>query len=552
MLAVEHDSPNLPYYSEDLKLLSPETVPDLCSGLVKTVYGNDGIYVKLAHLSVQEFLTSDALRNSSFGEFAVTTENSRKLIMNTCLAHLFRLDDELSPSILEASPFILYAARHWFDVCRSILPVEKETTCYRLQSAFLTGHNGLPVKNWTRLYRIDMPWAPPNFSKDHTPLVPLYCCAYGGFLGICKELLAQGAEPNSRGGLLGCPLEAAAEQGYDEVVELLLDSGAWVNNDPGITREKVGEHGTAIAAAIVKGHVSTVTLLLQRGAEVQGRSFFRGHNNLILAAKNGQEEICQILLDHGARDHFEFKGSPTSALEAASIGNYKGIVSKLLKYRDADADRPDTRIILRARSSLDASQHTAASLRRPDILKELMSHGIAPEVKFQYAVLAGDMETAQQVLESSEAASKISQQRFKMCVSDAVRAGNLPLAKYLVYKIQEHDALDVETKTSSMALALTHAIKQDDLEAIKMLVDLGAEVDKAEIGLWDISTLDQYRGRYGNRHMSSSLLCAAGAGNIRSFTLLQSLGADPNVRTDKCVVASAKSGVSDIPNIIYS
>lgn len=58
------------------------------------------------------------------------------------------------------------------------------------------------------------------------------------------------------------PLAAAASQGYEAIVSLLLDRGADVG-------ARDSEWGTPLIAALYKGHVDTAILLLKRGANIR-------------------------------------------------------------------------------------------------------------------------------------------------------------------------------------------------------------------------------------------------------------------------------------------
>lgn len=76
------------------------------------------------------------------------------------------------------------------------------------------------------------------------PGLPLRAACYEGNLVIVRELLQQGAEPNtSTGDGPGAPLRVALRRGHKEVVDLLLQHGAHMpdgfSNDPGIVENSV-------------------------------------------------------------------------------------------------------------------------------------------------------------------------------------------------------------------------------------------------------------------------------------------------------------------------
>jgi ankyrin repeat protein len=113
-----------------------------------------------------------------------------------------------------------------------------------------------------------------------------------------RILLEHGAEINQRGGYYGTALQAAAYRGVVEVVEFLIEKGADVNI-PG------GYYGTALQAACGTYHGKTeiVQLLIAKGANVnaQVRAQGGGRPNALQAALfRGHLPIVMLLLEHGA------------------------------------------------------------------------------------------------------------------------------------------------------------------------------------------------------------------------------------------------------------
>ena len=68
-----------------------------------------------------------------------------------------------------------------------------------------------------------------------------------------------GADPRKEDDLKQIPLFYAAREGYNKVVNLLIDSGSDVNRS-----DKYGQ--TAIFYCIREGHMETTQLLVSRGA----------------------------------------------------------------------------------------------------------------------------------------------------------------------------------------------------------------------------------------------------------------------------------------------
>jgi uncharacterized protein len=108
---------------------------------------------------------------------------------------------------------------------------------------------------------------------------------------------------NAKGKTYGNALQKQALAGNDERVIELLDSGADIENyDSG--------YGTALAAAARKGNISTMKVLLQRGANpktsipryfrTNSRQYKNGYSAIDIAADEGSLAAVQLLLENGA------------------------------------------------------------------------------------------------------------------------------------------------------------------------------------------------------------------------------------------------------------
>jgi ankyrin repeat protein len=129
-------------------------------------------------------------------------------------------------------------------------------------------------------------------------------------------LLDRGADPNGKnalnrphlkGGLL--PLGAAAARGYNEMVRLLLEKGALIND---------AQHDgkTALYQAAWNGKIDTITLLLEHGADINARDH-HGETPLFGGASGGRPETVRLLLDRGTDIHARNNKGYTILMTAA-------------------------------------------------------------------------------------------------------------------------------------------------------------------------------------------------------------------------------------------
>jgi len=174
-------------------------------------------------------------------------------------------------------------------------------------------------------------------NYDLKPFVyALLSAAGSGNVGVVKELLDKGTDPDSATALNWTALMEAASQGRSRVVKVLLDRGARVNmirrGFPFVVTQlgsvtPAGE--TALMAACSAGHSETARLLLDAGA---GFTMDRkdGWTALRAASYSGHAEIVRMLIAKGARVDFQPERGDYSALALADI-NGNAAVYRILK-----------------------------------------------------------------------------------------------------------------------------------------------------------------------------------------------------------------------------
>jgi ankyrin repeat protein len=181
----------------------------------------------------------------------------------------------------------------------------------------------------------------------------LYNSCRRGILSLTRFLLLKGVDPESVGEDGNAALQAAINNGFTYIVEILLKYGANANGQ--------GDNGNILQAAINTGSADIIEIVLKYGADANAR----GDNGSILQAaiNNGSIEIIEILLKYGADANAQ--GERGSILQAAINNSSIEIIEILLKY-GADANtRGDNGSILQ-----DAINNGSA-----DIIRLLLKYG---------------------------------------------------------------------------------------------------------------------------------------------------------------------------------
>ncbi len=148
-----------------------------------------------------------------------------------------------------------------------------------------------------------------------------------------KQLLTDVTKINTRDNFGFSALMRAAEKGYLDAVELLIDSGADLNlrndNVDDDYFEDLTQVRSALMLAAEHGHLDVVKRLVEKKAKID---FLEGDNEisaLALSSGNGHLEIVQFLIENGAVIEDD-KASPSPLMRAARNG-YVDVMRCLIK-----------------------------------------------------------------------------------------------------------------------------------------------------------------------------------------------------------------------------
>ena len=285
-VAIEHSQGEI---DDENRLLSPSDILALCGSLV--VLGEFET-VKLAHLSVEDYLLSDGLRSDqSVASFALSRMESNLAVSLDCMTYLNFKELKRGPSAseidfqrrMERLPLLEHAARSWpyhFRACVSSEVAKTEVM------RFFDAANQQAFMSWVQILnarRLD------QWDEWPRQATALYYASSFGLRSIVDALIQTGVDinaPASRFG--GTALHGATLREHVGVMKLLLDAGA----DP---NKQDSNLISPLHTAAFWGNERVIRLLLQYGASPVLNGV---HNESPLDWTSNNSRVERILLAH--------------------------------------------------------------------------------------------------------------------------------------------------------------------------------------------------------------------------------------------------------------
>lgn len=311
--------------------------------------------VQFLHQTVREFLTADPPPGKEWrwgGSFS--SPEYHKTMARLCILYLCSPDTD---PYLDQSPdfkyaFFWYAAENWTLHFRE--SEDKIDTELLRKAVGLCHANGKNL-SWLLLYKKYLDWS---------EWPDLKTAAFLGLGAVVRAIIEKGSVAiNATGGKYGTALYAASMQGFEDVVDILLDHGADVNMR--------WEDRSPIYVASSKQHYAVVQLLCDKCTDRIEISM----GDLIQAAYHFTQEEARGLLESLAG---KLMLTPQNLAEACASSKGRNALALLATYRGKEIRVTPEMIVTAARNSYGGSYVMAQLLEAwndqinitPEILRE--------------------------------------------------------------------------------------------------------------------------------------------------------------------------------------
>ena len=297
LLAFDFKAGPIPNFDEDCRLEDPvDAVLSTCSNLFVIVDDQNPSrkVIQFSHFSVKEYLTSLRLAEASdiiSRRYHISMTPAQTLAAQTCLGILLHLgQDVVTGDNLEKWPLAEYAAKHWAD--HALFEGVSQNVEDGLKQLFDPRNPHLAVCVWIYDPRIqnrraERSWLPRLRTS-------LHYAALWGLHFIVEFLVIECSQDVRLRGFYDkvTPLHLASAHGHVKTVRMLIEHGADV-----MAQNKDGE--TPLHLSSQEGQVEVTRTLIERGADLLAQNT-DGETPLHLASEPGQAEVARMLIEHGA------------------------------------------------------------------------------------------------------------------------------------------------------------------------------------------------------------------------------------------------------------
>lgn len=373
-----------------------------------------------------------------------------------------------------------------------------------------------------------------DLSADHG--TALMIAAGSGFLDMAQLLVDRGAASDAGDADGTTPVMAAVFQKQYAMLEWLLVHGA-------DAAAKRSNEENALHFAAMNNDVKAISLLLAHGgaAGINQRSLTAKHTPLMKAVQAGSHEAAAALLEAGADPNIQ-DSQARAALHQAVEKDDTRMIYLLAVLGHADMNKVDNH---------DSSTplHAAVFEEHLDSFEMLLRLGADPHQPdgqkrspLVQAGCYGHLPITKYIVENvpPEPDAETAAARRAEALYDALFYGHTAVAHYLL----DSGMVDVNHNVRGSDYILQAAVRGRDIELVKKIIDLGADVNAANkagaraLSLTHvqddlaIATLLLQKGADANLPCDGDLLLhsAVEAGKAEKATLLLAHGANPGAR----------------------
>jgi ankyrin repeat domain-containing protein 50 len=340
----------------DDRFFDPKDVLSICACLVKRVPDSNDLV--LAHYSVQEFLLSHRIHQSTAAYFGLDHQMSQTRIAEACLTYLLSFEgmSTLYSGIEDDYPFLEYAAQHWFE------HVNPGTTD---SSSMLTSLIFNLMRDW-ELSDGSLDWSQfldedifydydlrDTYYQDVGRLrgrgiITLMCSLQR--LDVAISLVEAGKPFHSHGYACGTLLQFAIKESNMVILDRIIAAGCSLD-------APLPDGGSALCIAAKKGDSTMMTKLIDLGTHAHGLASHRFHDRgldfkmefgalLYVAATYRRPDIMKILLEGEA-----------IADANAIAGKHDSLLSAILWETTAPLSRSVQMVELLTEAGADVNAH---------------------------------------------------------------------------------------------------------------------------------------------------------------------------------------------------
>jgi len=333
-------------------------------------------------------------------------------------------------------------------------------------------------------------------------VTPIVDAAKADNLSAVRKLINDHAEMNAPAADGSSALLWAAYHSNVEMTKALLAAGAAV--------DAANRYGvTPLLQASRNGDVDVMKALLDAGADPT-RWHAEGETPLMAAARTGRVDAVKLLLDHGAFVNATDPNQEETALMWASAEGHLDVVKTLLAAK-ADPNLKAHVTLMTDRKNADHPSGGFTALMfatrngHEDVVKALIEGGADPKLT------NADGATATIIAVVND--------RFDLA-KELIDLGADPNDGALFYAVDMHDATTDMRAHDGARLQPNHENRLTALGLVKVLLDVGADVNKPFVGALHSTTLC-----CAAAVNSSPFYRAASAGDVEVLKLILAKGA---------------------------